>query len=293
MDEFVVRRWRRLAVRRWGDPDGQPVFLLHGTPGSRLGVRPLDDELRRLGVCLITYDRPGYGRSDPHPGRSVADAAGDVRAIADSFGYRTFAVLGRSGGGPHALACAALLPGRVTRVASLVGLAPYGVAGLDWSDGMVESNRLQYTAAMGGRKALSRVLYPHVVAMRDNPGYLLDRLGLDAPADRGVIDDPQYRATTINSLSEAIERSLDGWASDNLAFIRPWGFDPHWIEVPTLLWHGVRDVFSPVAHAHWLAERIKGAILHLSRDSHHHAAAAMQVPAIAWLISSPGWCPAG
>jgi pimeloyl-ACP methyl ester carboxylesterase len=105
MDEIVFVPWRRLAVRRWGDPDGEPVFLLHGTPGSRLGVRPADDaHLRTLGVSLITFDRPGYGRSDPVRARNVADAAEDVRALADRFGYQRFAVIGRSGGGPHALA---------------------------------------------------------------------------------------------------------------------------------------------------------------------------------------------
>ena len=85
MDEVLINRWRRLAFRRWGSPDGYPVFLLHGTPGSRFSARPPDSELARLGVCLITYDRPGYGLSDPQPGRSVADAADDVRAIADVF----------------------------------------------------------------------------------------------------------------------------------------------------------------------------------------------------------------
>jgi pimeloyl-ACP methyl ester carboxylesterase len=288
MDELVIRRWRSLAVRRWGDPQGSPVFLLHGTPGSRLSVKPHDDDLRQLGVCLITYDRPGYGRSQPQPGRSVADAADDVRAIADHFGHRTFGVIGRSGGGPHALACAALLPGRVTRVASLVGLAPYGVSGLDWLEGMVESNRLQYDAAKRGRRELDQLLYPRVVAMRANPAHLLDVI--ETEALEAMLNDPHYRAATIDSVAEALERSLDGWASDTFAFIRPWGFDPRWIDVPTLLWHGVRDVFSPVSHARWLAERIKGAVLHLSDEGTHLTAAGVQLDAIAWLTCRSSQC---
>jgi pimeloyl-ACP methyl ester carboxylesterase len=285
MDEILINGWRRLAVRRGGKASGYPVFLLHGTPGSRLSARPTDEELDQLGVCLITYDRPGYGGSDPYPGRSVAHAANDVRAIADSFGYHRFAVLGRSGGGPHALACAALLPDRVTRVASLVTLAPYDANGLDWLGGMVESNRRQYGAAALGPAELAQVMYPLVVAMRANPEHFAQRLSADAaPGDRAVMNDPEYHSTFISSMTEAISHSLDGWAADNLAFTRPWGFEPHWISVPTLLWHGVRDVFSPVTHAHWLAERIAGAVLLLSDRSHLNAAS-VQGSAIHWLLT--------
>ncbi|GAB3901332.1 hypothetical protein GCM10027612_64540 [Microbispora bryophytorum subsp. camponoti] len=118
-------RERRLAVAQRGKiHGGRPVFLLHGTPGSRIGPLPREGLLYRLGVRLITYDRPGYGGSDRHEGRSVGDVAADVAAIADHLGLDRFAVVGRSGGGPHALACAALIPHRVTRAAVLVGLAP-------------------------------------------------------------------------------------------------------------------------------------------------------------------------
>jgi pimeloyl-ACP methyl ester carboxylesterase len=285
MDEIVVVGWRRLAVSRWGATDGEPVFLLHGTPGSRIGVRPSETELRRLGVTLITYDRPGYGLSDPWPGRVVADAADDVAAIADRYRYDKFAVVGRSGGGPHALACAALLADRVTRVAALVTLAPYGAEGLDWSTGMVTSNRIQYLAATRGRAALASVLFPRVMALRFNPDHLLRDLDGEAPrADQVMLSDSDYRYWTMLSMSEAVRQSMDGWAADNLAFTRPWGFDPASIQVPTLLWHGVRDVFSPVTHAQWLASRIRGALLHLVDDSAHLRAAAVQMDAICWLL---------
>jgi pimeloyl-ACP methyl ester carboxylesterase len=285
VDEMLILRWRRLAVRRWGEPDGTPVFLLHGTPGSRLGVRPSEAELRRLKVTLITFDRPGYGLSHPIRGRTVAAAAEDVRAIADHFGYPTFAVLGRSGGGPHALACAALLADRVTRVAALVTLAPFDAVGLDWRAGMAASNQLQYEAASLGQAQLARVLYPRVVAMRANQEHLLRILAAEAPAaDQAMLIDPEFRRLTKMNLDEAVGRSLDGWASDNLAFTRPWGFDPADITVPTLLWHGVRDVFSPVAHARWLAARIKNVLLHLVDETAHLSAATIQVDAVRWLL---------
>uniref|UniRef100_UPI0013B3CC93 alpha/beta fold hydrolase n=1 Tax=Nonomuraea lactucae TaxID=2249762 RepID=UPI0013B3CC93 len=121
--EMVTPDGRKLAVEDRGNPEGTPVFLLHGTPGSRFGPSPRAGVLYRLGIRLITFDRPGYGHSDRRRGRSVSDVASDVAAIAGALGIGSFAVVGRSGGAPHALACAALLPGLVTRAAALVGLA--------------------------------------------------------------------------------------------------------------------------------------------------------------------------
>jgi pimeloyl-ACP methyl ester carboxylesterase len=291
MNRVVIKGWRRLAVRCWGPRRGAPAFLLHGTPGCRLSIRPRDADLERLGVRLVTYDRPGYGLSDPHPRRTVADAADDVQAIADALGIDRFAVLGRSGGAPHALACAALLPDRVTRVASLVGLAPFDAEGLDWLDGMVELNRQQFGAAVLGPRPLAEVIYPQVVAMRADPEHLARRLEREGSrADREALRDPIYRATFVDSVRESVQRSLDGWAADSLAFTRPWGFDPRWIKVPTLLWHGAWDVFSPLNHARWLAQRIEGATLSVSDDASHLSASGIQVSALRWLLDGdPGW----
>lgn len=285
VDEVVVKGWRQLTVRRWGVPGAAAVFLLHGTPGSRLSARPSDEELARLGVELVTYDRPGYGRSDPHPGRSVADAADDVLAIADTLGIGRFAVLGRSGGGPHALACAALVPDRVTRVAALVGLAPYDANGLDWLEGMAPINREHYAAALSGPRRLAELLYPHVVAIRSSPEHLVRRIEAAAPQqDRARLNDPRYRAALIEDMIEAVGRNLDGWVSDSLAFTRPWAFDPRWIRVPTLLWHSTSDVFSPVAHSRWLAGRVRGARLMLADGRSHLDAASAQYSVINWLL---------
>src|SRR4051794_9200169 len=145
---------RGVAVEEWGAPAGYPVFLLHGTPGSRLGPIPRAMVLYQLGIRLVTFDRPGYGRSDRRIGRAVADVADDVRHIADFLQLREFAVLGRSGGGPHALACAALLPDRVSRVAALVGLAPTQAEGLDWFEGMTAANTREYLAVRNQGKLI-------------------------------------------------------------------------------------------------------------------------------------------
>jgi pimeloyl-ACP methyl ester carboxylesterase len=285
MDHEVRVGWRRLGVRLWGPASGHPVFLLHGTPGSRLSVHIREEDLAELGIRLISYDRPGYGRSDPYHDRPVAQAADDVRAIADALGYETFAVIGRSGGGPHALACAALLPGRVSRVACLVGLAPIDAHNLDWFAGMTEDNRREYTAALAGRSQLAKVIFPEVVALRADPIRFIGRLfAQGTSSDRGVVRGADYLENFLTGLVEAVDLSLDGWAADSLAFTRPWGFEPALIRVPTLLWHGVQDVFSPVSHACWLAKRIRSATLLLSEHSSHLHAASVQFDALRWLV---------
>jgi len=145
---------RTLAVLEAGDESGRAVVAVHGTPGSGLLWRGLVEDAEARGMRLLAYDRPGYGRSDPHPGRTVADAAGDVAAMADALGFDRFAVEGGSGGGPHTLACAALLPDRVVAAASLAGVAPYPAEGLDWLDGMGQDNLDEFAATLAGPETL-------------------------------------------------------------------------------------------------------------------------------------------
>ena len=139
---------RTLAVLEAGDESGHAVVAIHGTPASGVLWRGLVEDAEARGIRLLGYDRPGYGASDPHRGRTVADAAGDVAAIADALGIDRFAVEGGSGGGPHTLACAALLPDRVVAAASLAGVAPYPADGLDWLDGMGQDNLDEFAAIL-------------------------------------------------------------------------------------------------------------------------------------------------
>lgn len=211
-----------------------------------------------MGVRLIAFDRPGYGGSDRKPGRRVADAAEDVACVADSLGLDRFAVLGRSGGGPHALACAALLPDRVTRVAVLVGLAETADGSIDtWSEQMTGFNRSAYLAAKRGAKTVMTQL--DAERFRRDPTLLFRELYADlTESDRRVIDDAGIRRLLISSWTEGIRQSTDGWIDDLLAFVSPWGFDQAHIEIPTFVWHGADDRLSPVDHAQDLGARIPG-----------------------------------
>ena len=281
---------RRLSTQTYGDPDGKPVFLLHGTPGSRLGPHPRSSLLHRLGVRLMSFDRPGYGDSDRLAGRRVADAAADVAAIADAYGLRKFAVVGRSGGGPHALACAALLPERTTRAAMLVSLAPRGADGLDWFDGMSRSNVMEFTAASNGYKGIAAHTKVLADAIRADPASLIVRLQAELPdPDRRIVADRGIQSKLIETYTEAMRTSDYGWIDDALAFCSPWGFDPAAVTVPVLLWHGAGDVLSPVSHARWLAARIPSATVVVQAGAAHFGALDVLPDILRWLSASlPG-----
>jgi pimeloyl-ACP methyl ester carboxylesterase len=275
---------RRLSTQVYGDHDGKPVFLLHGTPGSRLGPHPRAAVLHRLGVQLISFDRPGYGESDRLAGRRVADAAADVLTIADARGLDKFSVVGRSGGGPHALACAALLPERTAKAAVLVGLAPHGAEGLDWFDGMAQSNVTEYTAAANGYEDIVAHTKAMASAVRANPASLIARLQAELPdPDRRVVADRGIRSMLIETYAEALRTSDYGWIDDVLAFCSPWGFDPATVRVPVLLWHGASDVLAPPTPAGGRPDRIPSAAVVVQAGAAHFGALDVLPDILRWL----------
>ncbi|MGW6736337.1 alpha/beta fold hydrolase [Streptomyces sp. NPDC055013] len=269
------------------------MFLLHGTPGSRVGPRPRTSVLYKLGIRLISYDRPGYGESHRLKGRTVRHSAADVQAIADHLNLGPFSVLGRSGGGPHALACAALLQDRVASAAALVSIAPPDADGLDWYDGMAQSNIDAYRTASealsdGSAACLDRLranLASNADAIRDNPESLLTWLTPEMPAaDRLVVGHGGIRHLLLANYQASAVHSSFGWLDDVLSFRQDWGFEPGKIvEVPTMLWHGEHDTFSPVGHFRWLAARIPSATPVLKREAAHFAALPAVPEILAWL----------
>ena len=286
---------RHLAVDCIGAQDGLPVFLLHGTPGSRRGPRPRPGVLYRLGIRLICYDRPGYGGSDRYPGRSVADAAADVAAIADALRIDAFSVAGRSGGAPHALACAALLGDRVESVAALVGLAPPDAPDLDWYEGMASSNTAGYGRADVDPDAIAEALAERSRLIRDDPELLLRELRPElTAADRRIVDDVAIQRLLTDTYSEAVRHGAHGWVDDTLALRRKWMFDLSAIKCPVLIWHGLDDVFSPVGHARWLADHIRAGRddapvrVVLKRDAAHFDAMEVIPDILVWMKGARG-----
>jgi pimeloyl-ACP methyl ester carboxylesterase len=284
-----ARDGRGLRLECSGDPAGRPVFLLHGTPGSRIGPKPRASVLYRLGVRLICYDRPGYGGSDRQPDRRVADAAADIEAIADNLGIGTFALIGRSGGGPHALAAAALLPERVSRAVILVGLAPADAQELDWFGGMTDTNVHAYTAANVDRSRLVERLRLQADRARRDPESLVDVLrGQMTDPDLRVVDNIVIRRLLAEAYAEALRHSPYGWIDDVLALRSDWGFAPQRIEPPVLLWHGADDNFNPASHTRWLASRIPGAEARVQAQTAHFGAVQVLPEMLAWLVGRGG-----
>lgn len=281
---------RTLHVHDGGDPDGFPVLMHHGSPSDGSLYAPHVDDARAQGIRLLGYDRPGYGGSSPAPGRNIAAAVRDVETILDALDIERCASWGISGGGPHVLACAALLPERVVAAASLAAVAPYGVDGLDWTAGMGESNLAEFDATLAGRDALAALLEEEAASMRAaNAEEMRAVLGsLLTPVDAAALTG-EFAEHFVASTASALAPGIDGWLEDDVAFLEPWGFDPADIRVPLLLWHGTHDRFVPLAHARWLAGQIPGAEVRLSGEDGHLTLVTLRIPEVhRWLRDRAG-----
>ncbi len=265
---------RQLAYEIGGDLRGYPVIGLHGTPGCRFSRWPDDRVYEDAGVFYVTTDRAGYGQADRHPGRSVADEAADVLAVADALGLEQFGVVGGSGGGPHALACAALLSSRVERAASLSGLAPYENGGLsrsDWTAGMSDQAEQDVAWSEAGEEVLTveyeRQQHEMVQQLASDPsGTFADGLG---EVDLEFLQRPEAAQAFARIVPEQAARGIGGWVDDSLAFVKPWGFDPRRITVPVLVAYGLLDESVPVPHGTWLSDNISTATTVIDREGGH------------------------
>ena len=243
----------------------------HGTPGGGLvGYQPTIDTEMARGLRTIQFARPGYGQSAPHPGRRVADVAADVAEILDALDVETFITWGRSGGGPHALACAALLPGRCLAAASIAGVAPRDADGLDWMAGMGPENVAEFGAAERGSAELTAFLEKDAAVLATVTGAdIIEGLGgLIGEADKVVLTG-EYADYQAESFRAALRRGIAGWYEDDVAFVTPWGFPLSGDLVPVAVWQGDEDRMVPFGHGQWLAGHLPGAHTHLLPGEGH------------------------
>ncbi len=250
---------RSLAVAEWGDPAGVPVLRFHGTPGCRLNRPSEEGRLRDIGVRMVTYDRPGYGMSSRDRGRSVVDCVADVLAIADALRIEQFVATGSSGGGPHVLALAARVPERVLRVQCAVCVAPFDADGLNWFDGMDPENVREIGWALDGEERLTAELSREATLVQErvakDPSTIF--AGFDLPeTDVAILANRRFQNVIREATAEMFRSGPGGWVDDDLAFIKPWGFNVCEITVPVELEYGTSDVLVPAAHGQWLAGRI-------------------------------------
>ena len=278
---------RKLCVFEAGRPDGVPVLVQRGTPQSRALYDPWVEDAGARGIRLIGYERPGYGGSTLQPGRAVASAAKDVAAIAQKLGLEQLRIWGVSGGGPHALACAALLPGLVVSAAVLASVAPYPAEGLDYFAGMGESNVLLGRAALQGREACERFVEEDFSALlRATPESITEAFRtLLCPADAAVLT-TDFAHFVIRTVREGISERRDGVVDDEIAFVNPWGFELSQIRIPVLLMHGGQDLMVPISHTQWLAGKIPNVEARLLPDDGHVTLHVRRIPEVhAWLLS--------
>jgi pimeloyl-ACP methyl ester carboxylesterase len=287
--DYLTVDGRRLCFAEWGDPAGFPVVALHGTPGGRLNRHPDESKYAEAGARVVTYDRPGYGGSDRLPGRTVVDCVTDVAAIADHLGLTRFSVTGASGGGPHSLAVAARLGDRVARARCEVGVAPYGVPGLDFFAGMDPLNVKEFGWAVDGEDTLVPEIERELREMRErvtaDPSKVLgDDWGLD-DADREVMARPEFAALIREATEDLVRGGVWGWVDDDLAFTRPWGFDISEIRVQVQVRYGAKDVLVPAAHGAWLGANVPGAEVVVVDEEGHMGDPDKVVEETRWLVT--------
>jgi pimeloyl-ACP methyl ester carboxylesterase len=258
--EVTASDGRRLDVEVSGPPGGGTVLFHLGTPGAGIVYPALVELGAERGVRHVAYSRPGYGRSSRRAGRTVADCVADVEAITDELGVERFHTVGWSGGGPHALACTALLAERTIACATIASVAPFRAAGLDFLEGMGEENHVEFGAAVAGEEALEAylrgeregILAAGAEEVHASLGELLSPVDRDAATGEFA----EYLAALFHG---ALETDIWGWFDDDIAFVADWGFALEEIGVPVAVWQGSEDRFVPFAHGQWLTQRIPAA----------------------------------
>jgi pimeloyl-ACP methyl ester carboxylesterase len=245
---------RTLGYAEYGAADGRPIFVFHGSPGARLQVRVAHAPALARGVRVIAPDRPGLGLSTRSAGREIADWPDDVRELADALGVERFAVVGISGGGPYAAACAWGLPGRITRAGIISGVAANG-SGL--GDGLRRPHRLMLNLVLKTPWLMRPLMTAGAAPSRRFPERIFERVrALSPPVDRAILHRPEVAACLIAGLREAFRNGGQGTADDLLLVARPWTFRVEEIRVPVRLWHGEADPVVPVAMGRHVARAI-------------------------------------
>jgi pimeloyl-ACP methyl ester carboxylesterase len=247
---------RRLGLAEYGDPAGRPLFYCHGCPASRLEAALLDRAARKQRVRVVAADRPGFGLSDFQPGRRIGSWPGDVIELADALGIERFAIVGVSGGGPYALACAWKIPQRLTGVGVVCGLGPLTES---WSTAEMLWNRRLILGLARRAPPLLRLIsalaiYP---VLRRRPAVILSVMArTPVVADRRVLLRPEVRQALLASIPESVRAGLRGVLYELSLYTREWDFRPEEIAMPVELWHGDADPIIPVAHANALVKRL-------------------------------------
>jgi pimeloyl-ACP methyl ester carboxylesterase len=258
---------RQMWWRIWGDPDGRPLLRLQGTPGSRLSIPPLHEEWANRRLRVIMADRPGFGLSTRLPGRSVLDVADDYAVLLDELQLESVAVLGISGGAPHALAFARRHPDRVRALSVVAGVAPVrddDVARLP------KANATSYELAKLGWAALNEFTAREREVMLADPVAGLRASMVDAPPDdQRIMSEPAWQESHRIGVREALRQGAEGWTDEVMAVLSPWGFEPEQVQPHVTWWAGEADINCPIAAVRRYVARLPSAELHVWEGAGH------------------------
>jgi pimeloyl-ACP methyl ester carboxylesterase len=248
---------RTLEVGTLGEPSGRTVLFHHGTPGSANLVRMLSPLTEDGSLFVVTTSRAGYGKSTRLEGRDVASVVSDARAALDALGRGDYVAVGWSGGGPHALACAALDAPRCRAAWSLAGVVPNGLD-FDWTDGMGPENVEEFALAQEGGPVYEAKMAAYgedfATATTDNVVELFG--GLLSEPDKAAFEPRERREAFVESLHQGFEFGWRGFFDDDQAMVKEWGFDPTTITVPVAVWFGDQDLMVPRTHGEWLTKNV-------------------------------------
>lgn len=263
---------RRIGFAEYGPPTGRPVLWFHGTPGARRQVPPTARAAAdQLGVRIVALERPGIGVSSPHAYDTILDWADDVEQCIDQLGIDRFGIVGLSGGGPYALACAFRMPERTVAAAIIGGVAP--TQGEDAPEGGVVQLTARFSSVLDLlHEPLGHGLWALVWVLRPLASQAFDLFARFSPTgDKEVFAAPGMKVMFLDDLLRASRRQFRAPVSDLRLFGRPWGFSPREVPVPILLWHGDEDYIVPVAHGEHLADLVPGAELRVKPGAAHLA----------------------
>jgi pimeloyl-ACP methyl ester carboxylesterase len=274
LTEATAPDGRTLEVLTGGAEDGYPLLMHGGTPSAAAPYDRLDEAFVETGLKLVTYSRPGYGGSTPRDISEgeprIADDVPDSLAVVDHLGIDEFITLGWSGGGPRALACAALAADRCRAAATLAGVAPYDAEGLDWLAGMGPENVEDFGMAVQGPEVYEAFLEKTIPPLFEaTPDQLVESFGgLVTPVDAAFItgDFADYLSRVFG---RAGAQGVIGVRDDALAIVAPWGFGLDDLTVPVAVWQGRQDAMVPFSHGEWLAANVAGATPHLFEEEGH------------------------
>jgi pimeloyl-ACP methyl ester carboxylesterase len=260
-----LRDGRALAYAEWGDAAGTPVLHVHGIPGSRLERHVGNDAYARLGIRYVTVDRPGYGRSDPHPGRTFTSFAPDVEQLMDTLGIERFRIVAVSGGAPFALSIARALPSRIESIAIVSGVGPSDRPGA--LDGIDLTERINYWAAPRYPRATTAVTGA-ILRSAARLSQVFADIAARGVAGQGVAARAPAARIATEQLREALRQGARATVDENAMCARPWGFQPEDVATPVRLWHGDRDRVCPLHHAEHLASALPNATLTVLHGGH-------------------------